>query len=178
MTTPRQAAAEMRTAAAETARRFEPDERSDIDYASDLIRALPLPIETTEPEDETDKPPLGDASYARQWASDTLSGRVGGGKFPWGERNLSHAFLNMLGTTNTMEISSAAYLSAAYDWRKKAERMKAALEKATETLIAVEAALMLIDTLCQDRGRSTKQARCGEVARDTLTTICEALGET
>ena len=48
-----------------------------------------------DPKDETDKPPLGAYDYAKQWARDTLSGRAAGGRFPWGQRNIAQAYLNL-----------------------------------------------------------------------------------
>lgn len=47
------------------------------------------------PEDETDKPPMPDHDYARQWASDTTTGKAGGGRYSWGERNLARSYLRL-----------------------------------------------------------------------------------
>lgn len=50
-------------------------------------------------EDTSDKPPMPDHDYARQWALDTLSGRADGGRFAWGERNLALAYVRLTNPT-------------------------------------------------------------------------------
>ena len=70
------------------------------------------------------------------------------------------------------DILTAAYLFGAYDWRKKAERMRAALEKA---LGALETAKPLMTGYVI----SSSQLMRGEnEINDALAAIREALGET
>jgi hypothetical protein len=53
-----------------------------------------LPAPDAQGGDET-KPLMPAHDYARQWASDTLSGKIGG-RFEWGERNLAKCYLDLL----------------------------------------------------------------------------------
>ena len=107
------------------------------------------------------------AFIADKWATDLQRRRGDGGP----SAEILRLPLPAEATEPSSELLTAAYLSGAYDWRKKAERMK-------ETLIKADATLELISTMSQSRGEGPTVRECGRLAREAMATICEALGET
>ncbi|MHB1799632.1 MAG: hypothetical protein ACYCUI_15260 [Vulcanimicrobiaceae bacterium] len=67
------------------------------------------------PADEADKPKLGDDDSAKQYASDTLSGRAPYGRFPWGQRNLARAYLNAMNRIAELESAQCRWRDAVED---------------------------------------------------------------
>lgn len=57
-------------------------------------------MSTTQPTPQAtaDKPPMPAHDYALQWADDTLSGRIDGTQFEWGERNLALSYRHAIAT--------------------------------------------------------------------------------
>jgi hypothetical protein len=66
-------------------------------------------------EDVSDKPPMPAHDYAWQWARDTLSGKAGGGRFSWGERNIARAYLALNDATQPGTIRLGSGLTEAQE---------------------------------------------------------------
>lgn len=99
-----------------------------------------------EGENVSNKPPLGDHEYAKQWARDTLSGRAEGGKFAWGERNLARAYLNrdtQIATLRAALESARKALSGAREWLSSDAYMEIAV--LTSTRNEINAALAALN---------------------------------
>ena len=52
---------------------------------------------------DTDKPQMPAHDYAKQWARDTLSGRIEGGQFEWGDRNIARSYLALDRTSSELK---------------------------------------------------------------------------
>ena len=106
--------------------------------------------------DESDKPELGARDYAEQWAQDTLSGRADGNKFPWGQRNIARAFINM-----TTELST----------------YRALIEKAVEALGPILSFVEDLDASALSLTEQEMRPKFIRRARETLAALTAAIGK-
>lgn len=63
-------------------------------------------------EPSNDMPPMPAHDYALQWAEDTLSGRIDGTPFEWGERNLALSYQHAIATLRQLDNAIAAIADA------------------------------------------------------------------